>query len=178
MSSEVIARVISFLRKGAELSLQDQLRAAESYNLGFEAASALGADSLVALDMQLKQGNILGMYVNLQATADSPRALSAHRARRVALHSTVVAALERRRVAGTLLEGACRPEDEAYYDLGNRDAAGYLPTPAKLFQLATCCFCKLAQPCRWCFNVQTCTPPSVPLCSSGRSHSTSRALQT
>ena len=117
MSSDVIARVDAFAKKALELSNKGHiLRAAENFGRAAEAARALGADNLVALHMQLQQCNMVAVYAQavLDVTGADPRALAAHRAECIALLSGAVEALERRRVAGTLLEGKCAPSEEAW----------------------------------------------------------------
>jgi len=118
MSSEVIARVLVFYRKALELDMKGHnQRAAENYSRAVEAARALGADNLVVADMQRCQAVTLMNYAvtvkNTEAAVD-PVAVAAYRADSVALHSAAMAALERRRVAGTLLEGKCTAAEEAW----------------------------------------------------------------
>jgi len=117
MSSEVIARVRAFHRKAEELSDRGHLlRSAEYYGRALEAARDLGPDNLVAVEMQRCQAHVLLNYVRAvdDATVDA-RVISAYRAECVALLSASVAALERRRLAGTLLEGKCTATEEAWY---------------------------------------------------------------
>ena len=105
MSSDVITRVLVFAMKAHELFEKGHLlRAAENYGRGAEAACALGADNLVTLYMQLRQGNALGAYAS---HAPDPKLGASHRTEFFALIAGAVAALERRRVAGTLMEGKC-----------------------------------------------------------------------
>ena len=117
MSSDTLARVDAFSQKGDELAVKGHvLRAAENYGRAVEVARALGADNLVATRMKLQQGNVLSFYIvsaRDDGTAD-PRILAAHRAEAVALFSGAVAALERRRVEDTLLEGKCTAVEEAW----------------------------------------------------------------
>ena len=115
MSSDVFARAVSFATKADELLDKGHLlRAAENYGRAAEAARALGVDNLVALNMQLHQGNPLCIFVTWPDAAVAPRVLAAHRAELITLLSGVMAALERRRVAGTLLEGKCTAVEEAW----------------------------------------------------------------
>jgi hypothetical protein len=65
--------------------------------------------------------NYCGNVSNTNGTVD-PTVLAAHCAEVVALYSTVVAALERRRAAGTLLEGKCTAAEEAYEGAYLREA--------------------------------------------------------
>ena len=94
------------------------LSAAESFGRAAEAARALGADNLVSVHMQLRQGGALTRFSMatpglLPAATDDPR-FGAARAEFIALLSDAVEALERRRVAGTLLEGRCAAAEEAW----------------------------------------------------------------
>jgi len=127
MTSEVIARVRSFFSKARELGDKGHLlRAAEYYSRAAEAARALdsGPDNLVVVCMQQTQAHALHCYVaNVDdATADAC-VVAAHRAKCVVLLSAAVAALERRRVAGTLLEGNCTAVEEAWYAAEWREAS-------------------------------------------------------
>ena len=114
MSSDILARIDAFAQKAYELCKKGHLlRAAENFGRAAEAARPIGADNLVALCMLLRQGDMLGAYATSapNATAD-PHMFAAHRAQAVAFISAAVAALERRRVAGTLLEGKCAIAEE------------------------------------------------------------------
>ena len=115
MSSDILARVNAFADKAEELAVKGHLlRAAENFGRAAEAASALGVDSLVALNMRLRQGNMLRIYTTSPEATSDPRFLAAHRAECIALYSDAVDALGRRRVAGTLLEGKCTAAEEAW----------------------------------------------------------------
>jgi len=118
MSSDVIARVQALFRKAKELELRGHLlRAAEYHGRCAEAARALGPDNLVVWEMQRCQAGGLYNYTVSAAKSNAavdPDVLAAHRAECVALFATVIAALERRRVAGTLLEGKCSAAEEAW----------------------------------------------------------------
>ena len=127
MSSEVIARVLVFYRKALELeSKGHSLRSADYYSRAAEAAHALGPDNLVVVDLQRDQAVTLLNYVatvaNSNATVD-PLILAAYRADCVTLFSAAVATLERRRAAGTLLEGKCSAAEEAWCAAEMREAA-------------------------------------------------------
>ena len=114
MSSDILARVEALDVKAKALAAKGHLlRAADNFGLAAEAARALGADNVVMLDMQLEQGNLLSIHAGIapNGTADSRHGLLAHR---VALLSGAVEALERRRVAGTLMEGKCAAAEEAF----------------------------------------------------------------
>ena len=119
MSSDTIARVLAFYRKATELKgIGHLLRAADYYSRAVEAARALGPDNLVVVDMQRCRASMLLNYAaavaNTNAVVD-PLIVTAYRADCVALLYAAVAALERRRVAGTLLEGKCTAAEEAWY---------------------------------------------------------------
>ena len=116
MSLDILARVHAFADKADELSDKGHvLRAAENYGRAADVARALGEDNLVALELQLMQGHKHYMYAmwGLGTTADLC-VLEAHRAECITLLSGAVEALERRRVAGTLLEGKCTAAEEAW----------------------------------------------------------------
>ena len=119
MSSDVIALVLELYNKADELSDKGHLlRAAENYGRAAEAARALGEDNLVTLCMLLQQSNMSFCYVasvldESDATAD-PNVVATHRAAYITLLYGAAMALERRRVAGTLLEGKCTAAEEAW----------------------------------------------------------------
>ena len=116
MSSDVLARVDAFYEKADELAVKGHLlRAAENFGRAAEAARALGEDNLVAVHLQLRQSNLVGTF-SIVAPDDTtePHVRAAHRAQCVTLLSGAVAALERRRQAGTLLEGKCAAAEEAW----------------------------------------------------------------
>ena len=109
-----MTRVAAFDDKAQELLLKGHvLRAAENYGRAAEAARALGADNPVTIYSLLQRSQMLSV-VAFDATVD-PQRRAAHRAESIALLSGAVEALERRRVAGTLLEGKCAAEEEAWY---------------------------------------------------------------
>ena len=118
MSSDILARVHAFTAKAEELGDKGYLlRAAENYGRASEAARALGVDNLVALFMQLRHSSMLSIYTTTATTANGsaePRVLAAHRAECIALLSDALEALERRRVADTLLDGKCDAVEEAW----------------------------------------------------------------
>ena len=118
MSSGAFAQARAFFLKANELSAKGHLlRAAENFGRAAEAARALdsGPDNLVAVHMQSLQAAMLQNHCAVVAnTTADPDEFSAHRADSVALLSAAVAALERRRVAGTLLEGKCSAAEEAW----------------------------------------------------------------
>ena len=116
MSSDVIARVDAFADKAETLCDKGHLlRAAENFGRAAEAARALGADNLVTLYMRLRQGNMHDGYaINAPDDTVDPQVLTAHHAESVVLFSGAVDALERRRLAGTLLQGKCAAAEVAW----------------------------------------------------------------
>ena len=76
----------------------------------------LGTNNLVTAHLQLLQSEMLVTYTTTaaQAATAEPHILAAHRAEFLALLAGTVEALERRRVAGTLLEGKCAAAEEAW----------------------------------------------------------------
>ena len=116
MSSDILARVDALADKAEELSEKGHLlRAAENFGRAVAAARALGADSLVALHLQLRQEIMLACYVtNAPDAFSDPRVFAAHRAECIALLSGAVDALERRRAADTLLDGKCAAVEVAW----------------------------------------------------------------
>ena len=116
--ADTYARMGHLLLKADELCNKGHvLRAAEYYGRAADETSALGPDNLVALRMRLRQGAMYCAHVlwedNPAAAAD-PLSLAAHCVECVTLFSGAVAALERRRVAGTLLEGKCAAPEVAW----------------------------------------------------------------
>jgi len=139
MSSEVIAHVLSFYRKARELDDKGHLlRSSDYFSRAAEAARALGPNNLVVVGLQRSQATMLlnyaGTVKNTKAAVDAG-VVAAHRADCVALFSAAVATLERRRAAGTLLEGKCTAAEEAWYatqlreapQLSAADAAAWAP---------------------------------------------------
>ena len=116
MSSDILARVHAFADKADDLSHKGHvLRAAENYGRAADSARVLGEDNLVALELQLLRGHKHYMYAMWALDTTTDRSiLAAHRAECITLLSGAVEALERRRVAGMLLEGKCSPEEEAW----------------------------------------------------------------
>ena len=115
MSSDVITRVEAFFKKADELAEKGHLlRAAENFGRAAEAARPLGSDNLVTLDMQMQRGKVLCFFALNAPDATDARDLASHRSEFIALLSGAVAALERRRAAGTLLEGRCNAAEEAW----------------------------------------------------------------
>jgi len=139
MSSDAVARAREFFRKADALHVKGHLlRAAENFGRAAEAARAFdsGPDNLVALEMQRLQAHELLNYVLAvdDATADAG-VVAAHRAECVALLSAAVAALERRRAAGSLLEGKCTAAEEAWDAVDLREAGAPAADAASLAKL-------------------------------------------
>ena len=109
MSADVLKRVEAIIDKAEELGDKGHaLRAADYFSRAAEAARALGEDNLVEVHLYMRRGNQLAAFATAPGAASAdPCILAAHRAESVALLSGAIAALERRRVAGTLLEGKC-----------------------------------------------------------------------
>ena len=115
MSSDTVARAHAFATKADELALKGHLlRAAENYGRAAEVARALGADNLVTLRMEMRQGAMFCAFSTNGAPEADPHICASHRASFIALLSGAVDALERRRVAGTLLDGKCSAAEEAW----------------------------------------------------------------
>ena len=122
MSSDTLAPLLELHRKGRELTGKGHLlRGAENFGRAVEAARALGADNIVAVYLQLLRAAALRGFAlsalvlpERNATTDAT-ACAAHFAESHALLCSAMAALERRRVAGTLLEGKCSAVEEAWY---------------------------------------------------------------
>ena len=114
VSSDAIARVDTLYEKASELSNKGHvLRAAEIYGRAAEAACALGADNLVLLHMNLQQSRMHFDYVTAAPKVDA-RTLAHHLGKYLELVASAVAALNRRRMAGTLLEGTCAAAEEEW----------------------------------------------------------------
>ena len=115
MSSDVLARVDTLTTKVQELySKGHLLRSAELLGRAAEAARAMGEDNLIAASMRLRQGHALAAHFSHVRANTDPHILAAHRTECVALLSGGVAALERRRMAGRLLEGKCTEAEEVW----------------------------------------------------------------
>ena len=139
-SDDTLARVRALHGKARALSDKGHsLRAAENFGLAVEASRALGRDNLVTASLQLLQGHELAGYAVHAVYADVAEhsALAVHRTHLVALMSDAVAALERRRVAGTLLPGACLPAEEAWIAHDVQTAGGVGVPAAEAASLAT-----------------------------------------
>ena len=116
MSSDALERVHALQAKADELCTKGHLlRAAENFGRAAEAADALGDDCIIAANQRLRQGLMHSLYVMTapEGTAEA-HTLAAHRAECVALYSAAVAALERRRAAGTLRPGRITASEVAW----------------------------------------------------------------
>ena len=117
MSSDALARVEAFAQKADKLfSKGHVVRAAENYGRAAEAARELGEDNLVAVGMQLGRSAMLCAHAAVagqDAEADC-RVLAGYRAEGIQLLPGAMEALERRRVAGTLLAGKCAAVEEVW----------------------------------------------------------------
>ena len=117
MSTEdILSRVKALYRKVIEVEDKGHLpRAAELYGRVADAARGLGVDNLVMLEMQLRQGIALAAYGTNAIGEQAPSILAANLATFVALLTSAIEALERRRVADTLLDGNCCAAETAWY---------------------------------------------------------------
>ena len=119
MSSEVISHALALYLKAEELESKGHLlRAAEYFGRAAEAARSLdpSEENCATLGIQCCQAAMLGTYCAdaLNSKSVDPGQLAAHRAASVALLAGITAVLERRCVAGTLLEGKCTAAEEAW----------------------------------------------------------------
>ena len=118
MLEGVLARLYALEAKGGDLADKGHmLRAAEYCGRAEEAARELGEDNLVSAFMQAQQASAISSHVLYAATvkAAKPHDLAPHCASCIALLSSSMAAMERRRAAGTLLEDKCSAAEEAWY---------------------------------------------------------------
>ena len=119
-SLDDLAPVYELAKKAKELSQKGHLlRAADYYGRVADAARVLGEDNLVLVSARLNKGAMLYSYCLLLITGAAPLGESSHcsaaLAESIALISENVASLERRRLAGTLLEGKCTALEEAWF---------------------------------------------------------------
>ena len=115
-----LAPVYEFEQKATELSKKGHLlRAAEYHGRAADAARILGEDNLVLVSVRLNKGTMLYSYCLMLLSGAAPLGESSHCSaalkESVALFSENVASLERRRLAGTLLEGKCTALEEAWF---------------------------------------------------------------
>ena len=112
-SLDILVRVNELEHKASELSKADDfLGAAKYYGLAADAARALGKDNLVLVDMINGQATALFAGTRLDK---SHKRYNENLALCSKLISDDIASLERRRVAGTLLEGKCAALEEAWF---------------------------------------------------------------
>ena len=112
-----LSRVLALAHKGTELTQKGHdARAAEKYRLAAEEAEkALPVpDCLVACELRHEQLHSLLHHATAspETPADADDAL---REACLRLLPSVMAVLNRRKAAGTLLPGSCRPAEEAYH---------------------------------------------------------------
>ena len=115
--SAALSRVIALAHKGFTLAMKGHdARAAENFSRAAEEAEkALPfPDCLVACALHEDQLDALLRHATVSATkpADADDVL---REAFLRLLPSVMAVLERRKAAGTLLQGSCRPVEETYY---------------------------------------------------------------
>ena len=109
------SRLTALAHKGFELVLKGHnARAVEKFRLAAEEAEkALSPDCLVSCALRFQQLQALICH----ATASAARPADADDALRevfLRLQPSMMAVLDRRKAAGTLLPGSCRPAEEAY----------------------------------------------------------------
>ena len=123
--ADVLSRLRDFASKADQLQAKGHLqRAAENFGRAAEAARALGEDSVVTSRMLVAQADALLKYATF-ARFRVPELGNAWRAPCdgcVVLLVDAVAALERRRVAGTL-QGRCFVNEEAWFVGQTRNSA-------------------------------------------------------
>ena len=119
MSSEDVSRAKELYWKGAELREKGHiLRAVEYFGRAAEAARPLdpGPENLVVLAVQAQQVSCLVEYLGATSYTKvvvDQHILAAHRTECITLFSTVISALERRRIAGTLVASNRAADEEA-----------------------------------------------------------------
>jgi hypothetical protein len=103
-------------------------RGAEAYGVAAAAAQALGhVDCLVTALLQVDEAHTRITHTRLPGVGDDD--LVAALTRTYDLLGTAVATLQRRKAAGTLLAGACRPAEEAWNRARHRFQPGALQRP-------------------------------------------------
>ena len=126
MSSQAMSLALALRKKAGELHEKGHLlRAAQLYARAAEAARSLdpGVDNFVTLHaLQLQASALFSHFsrtinnaVDADVDPEDPEALAACCAEIITLLTAVTAALERRRMAGTLLEGRCTAAEDAWY---------------------------------------------------------------
>ena len=109
-----VAAVAALADKACELGRKGHVtRSIEVFDTALAAAQALGsADCLINASLLMEQA---GMCLLLQQTPGIPKVdVDAEFKRAIHLLCTVIPTLERRKAAGTLLAGSCRPVEELY----------------------------------------------------------------
>ena len=116
---DTLARVFELEYKAAELSVKGHLmRAAEYHGRAADAARMLGDDNLVLVNTLSNKGRTLYSYCSsiLSGVGQGEKShCFAALKESITLLSENMTALERRRVAGTLLEGKCTELEEAWF---------------------------------------------------------------
>jgi hypothetical protein len=113
-----LSRVIALTHKGNELGMKGHhARAAEKFSRAAEEAekALLFPDSLVTCALRHEQLHALLSYAIMLDTVPPADVEKALREACLRLLPPVMAVLERRRAAGTLLAGSCRPEEETFH---------------------------------------------------------------
>jgi hypothetical protein len=134
MASVDVSRVVAFANKAATLTSKGHwARAAEIYAEAVDAAQALHQpDCVIVADMQALHANALLAHA---CTAGVPEArrVELMRSAFLELLLAAMAPLQRRMAAGTLLAGACRPHEVAWFAAKTVHAnalAGSMPNAA------------------------------------------------
>lgn len=139
MSEDILARIVELGQKASELVAKGHLlRAAEYHGRAADTARALGDDNLVLVSSLLSKVWALGSYWTTFFSGVPGQEESSHSFAAVkegiTLLSESVASLERRRVAGTLLEGKCTELEESWFEVPEHCRKGL--TGAELRSLA------------------------------------------
>jgi hypothetical protein len=139
MSEDILARISELGQKASELVAKGHLlRAAEYQGRAADAARALGDDNLVLVSSLLSKVLVLSSYWSTRFSGVPGQEESSHSFAAVkegiTLLSESVASLERRRVAGTLLEGKCTELEESWFEVPEHCRKGL--TGAELRSLA------------------------------------------
>jgi hypothetical protein len=115
MSAEAVARVAALDDTAFKYHSKAHFaRAAEKYGAACDAAQALGfADCLITAHLQLDEAT--ARHAHAASPGVPPAEAHAALQRTVALLRAATLAVRRRKAAGTLLPGACRPHEVAWY---------------------------------------------------------------
>jgi hypothetical protein len=129
---------VELCHKGMELMLKGHFaRAAEKLAAAVAAAEAVQpADCLVLAELRLRLVGAVSAHSSLPGVLDAEKA-AGRRKCWLTLLPAVIATVQRRTAAGTILPGRCLPEEEAlYWELKRPDPAKPPPTEAN-FALTT-----------------------------------------